>query len=424
MKIDAQQFLAAAQADQELLYKLRDLTALIRVKLGDFAFEIEVRNGALSLVHANTSAADITVSGPDTFWSQALVADPQVGYESLSVGQLYGATVEGDFERFLAPYQGALQRLFIVLRRSVAGDSPAPHAEPEPYWQTDNAVGRYVFVQNGSQKARVYYEEAGHGPVILVLQHTAGADSRQYRHMLANPDLQQRFRMIAWDLPSHGKSLPPIGSRWWEEAYRPSKTELLDWSTAIVKALQLDKPIYLGCSVGGQLALDLAAHHAEHYRAFVAVNGWYEIRSRGQYNNDIHRKPTTSTDFFASRILAATAPDAPQAAAQEVYWVYRSNFPGVYAGDNDYFMNQHDLREDGHLIDTQKTPVVVVTGEFDGSQLYPENGGAAVAKNIPGVEHIVLPGLGHFAPSDDPIRFCDAILPILDRLVQQSEQTQ
>ncbi len=422
MKINKEHFLAAACADAELAYKLRDLNALIRVKLGEFTFELTVQNGAIALSEPSGKTADITISGPDSFWERALVANPEVGYESLSVGQMHGAVVEGDFEKFLAPYQGALQRLFLVLRKAVAGDTPRRESDPEPYWETDCAVGRYVFVQNGDSKARVYYEEAGDGPVTLVLQHTAGADGRQYRHMLANPELQRRFRMIAWDLPSHGKSLPPIGSRWWEEAYRPTKAELLDWSTAIVKALGLEKPIYLGCSVGGQLALDLAAHHAEHYRAFVALNGWYEIRSRGQYNNDIHRKPTTSTDFFASRILAATAPEAPEASAQEVYWVYRSNFPGVYAGDNDYFMNQHDLREDGHLIDTSKTPVMVVTGEFDGSQLYPDNGGAAVARHIPGVEHIVLPGLGHFAPSDDPVRFCEAIIPILDRLVKQSEQ--
>ncbi|MDH4565173.1 alpha/beta fold hydrolase [Pseudomonas sp. BN414] len=421
MKINKDHFISIAQSDAELRYKLRELTALIRLALGEFTFELSVENGELSLATAAGAKADITISGPDSFWERALVAHPEVGFESLSVGQMHGVVVEGDFEQLLAPYQGALQRLFLVLRKAVADALPLPTEELEPYWETDCAIGRYVFVQSGEAKARVYYEEAGHGPITLVLQHTAGADSRQYRHMLANPELQRRFRMIAWDLPSHGKSLPPIGSRWWEEAYRPTKVELLDWSTAIVKALQLDKPIYLGCSVGGQLALDLAAHHADHYRAFVALNGWYEIRSRGHYNNDLHRKPTTSTDFFASRILAATAPGAPEASAQEVYWVYRSNFPGVYAGDNDYFMNQHDLREDGHLIDTTKTPVLVVTGEFDGSQLYPENGGAAVARHIPGVEHIVLPGLGHFAPSDDPVRFCEAIIPILDRLAQQSE---
>jgi len=152
----------------------------------------------------------------------------------------------------------------------------------------------------------------------------------------------------------------------WTQDYRPGKQELLDWSVAIAQAIGLDRPI-LGVSVGGQLALDLAAHKAAHFRAFVSINGWYELLSRGRHDNDIHRHPRTSTDYFASRILSAASPVAPEALAQEVYWVYRSNFPGVYAGDNDYFMILHDVREDGHLIDAYKTPVYALVGEYDPS---------------------------------------------------------
>lgn len=417
LKIDREAFLVALRADAELRHKLRGLSATIRMDLASECFDLLMADGVPAGIGDPTGEPQISISGPADFWRKALVPTPKVGYESLSVAGIHGVTTQGDFDRYLAPYQGALQRLFLVLRATVAGPTPRPAPDPEPYRSTDCAIGRYAFVRSGGHEARVYYEEAGNGPIPLVLQHTAGADSRQYRHVLANPDLQARFRMIAWDLPRHGKSLPPIGSRWWEQDYRPTKTEMLDWNVAIADALGLDSPIYLGCSVGGQLALDLAAHHAERFRAFVSVNGWYEILSRGRYDNDIHRRPTTSTDFFASRILAATAPQAPEAAAQEVYWVYRSNMPGVYAGDNDYFMTLHDLREDGHLIDAARIPVYVVTGEYDASELYPENGGAAVARHIPGVVHRVLPGLGHFAPSDDPVRFCEAIVPILDEIV-------
>jgi hypothetical protein len=35
--------------------------------------------------------------------------------------------------------------------------------------------------------------------------------------------MQERFTMYAYDLPYHGKSLPPIGVRWWEETYRPGR---------------------------------------------------------------------------------------------------------------------------------------------------------------------------------------------------------
>ena len=420
LAIDRNALLSAFRADRELLYKLRKLTAIVRFDLEREAFDLHVEDGVPSKIDDVHGTAPISIKAPLAFWEKALVRDPERGYESLSVGGKYGAFAEGSFHELIAPYQGAIQRLFVVLRESVAGKTPRFDCEPEPYRATDVAVGRYAFVRSGDKEARVYYEEAGDGPVTLVLQHTAGADGRQYRHMLANPELQRRFRMIAWDLPYHGRSLPPIGDRWWEGAYQPTKTDLMNWSVAICDTLGLDRPVYLGTSVGGQLALDLAAHHADRFRAFVSVNGWYEIVSRGPYDNDIHRHPLTTTDYFASRILAATAPSAPEPSSHEVYWVYRSNVPGVYAGDNDYFMNLHDLRVDGHLIDTTKTPVYVVTGEYDGSMLFPAHGGQAVAEHIPGVVFRELPELGHFAPSDDPVRFCEAIIPILDEIVALS----
>lgn len=421
--IDRPVLLSAFQSDGELVHKLRGLDASICFDLDGEAFDLKVKDGVPIAIEDCSGGAEIQIRGPRAFWDNALVREPAPGFETLSVGALHGASVEAEFRSLGAPYQGAIQRLFIVLREAMAGKTPRRGGDPEPYRATDKTVGRYVFAVNGEREARVYYEEAGDGPIPLVLQHTAGADGRQYRHMLANPDLQKRFRMIAWDLPCHGRSLPPIGSRWWEEDYCPTKEELMGWCVAICAALGLDRPIFLGTSVGGQLALDLAAHHADAFRGFVSVNGWYEIASRGGYDNDVHRHPLTSTDYFASRILAATAPGAPEASAQEVYWVYRSNFPGVYAGDNEYFMALHDLRQDGHRIDPARTPVYLLAGQYDPTMLFPKHGAQAVVDNIPGIVFHELKGLGHFAPSDDPVAFCEAVLPILDELVTKPRES-
>ena len=135
--------------------------------------------------------------------------------------------------------------------------------------------------------------------------------------------------------------------------------------------------------------------------------------------NETYRQATIPPELYVARMLAATAPEAPEASCREVAWVYGSNFDGVYAGDNDYFFDGHDLRENGHLIDPKKTPVFVLSGEYDLSMLFEGHGGQAVADHTPGVVHRVLPGLGHFAPADDPVRFCEAIIPILDEVLSQ-----
>ena len=192
----------------------------------------------------------------------------------------------------------------------------------------------------------------------------------------------------------------------------------MGWAVDITEGLGLDRPVFLGCSVGGQLALDLAVHHAHWFRAFVSLNAWSSPSpGMAAFDNSPFRDPAISTEFYCGRVLATTSPMAPEEARQETYWIYRSNAPGVYAGDNDYFMNAHDLSEDGRRIDTTRTPLFALAGEFDRSSLSADHGAPAVPTHVPGAVYRRLPGLGHFAPSDDPQRFCEAITPVLDEVL-------
>ena len=47
----------------------------------------------------------------------------------------------------------------------------------------DKAIGRYLYLTVDGIEYRVYYEESGEG-IPLLLQHKAGCDGRQYRHVL------------------------------------------------------------------------------------------------------------------------------------------------------------------------------------------------------------------------------------------------
>ena len=71
-------------------------------------------------------------------------------------------------------------------------------------------VGKYVHVSIQGEACRVYFEECGQGVPLLCL-HTAGSDGRQFRHLLCDEEITSTFRVIAFDMPWHGKSYPPIG---------------------------------------------------------------------------------------------------------------------------------------------------------------------------------------------------------------------
>jgi pimeloyl-ACP methyl ester carboxylesterase len=118
----------------------------------------------------------------------------------------------------------------------------------------DPIVGRYVYVEVEGVRNRVYFEEVGTGVPLLCL-HTAGADFRQYRHLLCDADITSRWRVISFDLPYHGRSMPPDG--WWEKEYLLTTGAYAGMVMAFVRALGLQRPVILGCSMGGPSGLSL-----------------------------------------------------------------------------------------------------------------------------------------------------------------------
>jgi hypothetical protein len=134
------------------------------------------------------------------------------------MAQTSGLKTTGDFLGVITPYQAALQRLFLFF---LENRPLARRPFVETFRDTDTAVGRYILVKANGAEARMYYGKAGTGKIPLLCQATAGADSRQYRYMLADPEIQRRFRVIAYDLPYHGRFLPPSGVRWLQQPYVP-----------------------------------------------------------------------------------------------------------------------------------------------------------------------------------------------------------
>ena len=68
-----------------------------------------------------------------------------------------------------------------------------------------------------------------------------------------------RFRVIAFDMPWHGKSSPPAG--WEDEEYRLTSRDYVGIDPRSSAALELDKPVVMGCSIGGRIVLHLAHEH-------------------------------------------------------------------------------------------------------------------------------------------------------------------
>ena len=412
-----------ANRDGAFLLNARYWTAVIGLDMETDRYEVYIRDGKVTemkRVERLVGGYDIRVGAPADAWGKLLEAVPPPRYDDIRFGGLsVGFEIEGDLVGAVGPYYGAIQDLVAILRRARSGERPnRPVADVDRLF--DAAVGRYVYIRVDGVQYRVYFEEAGSGSIPMVLQHTAGADGRQWRHVLEDGDYQRDYRMIAYDLPYHGKSLPPTGLPWWESEYRLTKDFLIKTVVAISDALELDRPVYMGCSIGGHLAPDLALAHPDKFRAVIGINAGLATKLSGNTETEESwYHPRVSNDWKAAAMLGNTAPTSPEAYRRETTWIYSQGAPPALKGDVFYYSRGHDLTaEQAAQIDTSQVDVYLLTGEYD--PLAGAEGTARLAACIPGCHFEVIPGLGHFGPSENPEDFKPVLLSTLQTIAKES----
>ncbi len=270
--------------------------------------------------------------------------------------------------------------------------------------------GSYVYLTLDGEEYRVYYEEAGEG-VPVIMQHTAGSDGRQWRHLLEDPELAVNYRLIAVDLPYHGKSLPPTSVEWWTREYKLTQDFFTSFHKAFAEAIGAERPIYMGCSMGGHLAPDLAYAFPGFYRAVIGVEAALDSHGIERIMPWFHY-PRANNDSKPALMYTLCSPTSPESFKRETVWTYSQGAPPVFKGDLNYYLLEHDVNETAKDIDTAKTKVFVLNGEYDWSAP-PPKGEALVAK-IPGAVHVPMRGLGHFPMSEDPASFKRYIVPVLE----------
>lgn len=260
-------------------------------------------------------------------------------------------------------------------------------------------TGRYVTVTVEGAPRRIYFEEAGRGRPVLCL-HTAGADTRQWRHLMNDAEVTKDYRLIAFDMPWHGKSLPPEGFE--TQEYLLTTEAYVATVLAVADALELDRPVLAGCSMGGRIALQLAALHPEKFSGFIAIEAsdfqpaWYDI-------DWFHRPDAHGGEMGAALVSANISPYAPNAERWNTLWMFMSSGPGVFRGDLSFYTRDESLIGRLARIDTARTPVHLIVGAYD-LTCTPEDARRTAAA-IPGATLAVMDELGHFPMSEHPEGF-------------------
>lgn len=401
----------AANADAHLVRAGANVSMDILVGVGDDEYIVAIDEGCVASVHPKAVALEsgvFAVRAAADVWEEHWRAMPKRDYHDLfSMISAGLARVDGDLRPLmqnLLYFKGLLEA---PRAKAEAPEYPAPPAVGEGF---EPMLGRYFTLDVEGRDHRIYVEEAGQG-IPLVCLHTAGSDGRQFRHLMCDPAITDHYRVIAFDMPWHGKSNPPAG--WQEETYQLTTDGYKKAIRAFCAAMELDRPVIMGCSMGGRVVLHLALDHAEEFRAVIALEG--ADRLKPYYDTGWLNRP----DVHGGRVCAGfvsgqVAPQSPDEYRWETLWHYMQSGPGIFGGDLYFYWQDGHFDDRSHQIDTGKCPVYLLSGEYD-SSCTPERSEATHAR-IKGSKLNVMQGIGHFPMSENPGLFRTHILPVLDEI--------
>ena len=399
-------------ADDDLVRRGRFLSTTFLIEIGDTGYLVKIIEGRVVSVTPGpfvTPNYSFALRAPRDEWELFWTALPPPGHHDIFALFKRGKLViEGD----LHPLMANLLYIKDVLAspRKLAGASGGSRAAaPTGKPRFEPIVGRYLNLELLGRPHRLYVEEAGKGIPLLCL-HTAGSDGRQYRGLLNDSRITDHFRVIVFDMPWHGKSSPPEGYQ--SEEYRLTSRDYVRMILEIADALELDRPVVMGCSIGGRIVLYLAHQHGKRFRAIIGletaahVAPYYDV-------NWLHRGDVHGGEVSAGVVSGLAAPTAPDKERWETLWHYLQSGPGVFKGDLHFYKVDGDIRDKVDQIDGRTTPLYLLTGEYDYSCT--TEGTLDVAKRT-GAEAVIMKGLGHFPMSEDPPKFISYLLPVLEKI--------
>lgn len=262
---------------------------------------------------------------------------------------------------------------------------------------TESITGHYIDVEG----TRTFFDSVGEGqPIVCV--HTAGANSLEYAYLL--PLLAEAgFRGIALDLPGRGRTYP----RDWQVTR--TIHDHAEFVHAFVRTLELDKPIVLGCSIGGDVVLDYVAHHHEETAAGIAMEGAARTPTFPLPAEFMQPASCPGWQDIMERVSGASLNrECPPEKVEELRWMHR-NAQVSAVGDLEGWAT-HDIR--GQLGDVS-CPVLVVKGAED--FWLPEELVNETGAELPDGEVVILDGIGHYPMFEDPKRVADLVDDFLTR---------
>jgi pimeloyl-ACP methyl ester carboxylesterase len=258
-----------------------------------------------------------------------------------------------------------------------------------------------VFANSG--RARIAYDVTGGGEGADVLLIHAGVnDRRSWRRVIAR--LGSRYRCLAFDMRRYGETMYEREDGW------STVTDAL----AVLDAEGMARPVVVGCSAGGEAAIDLALAHPGRVAGLcligTAVRGApYPEVTEGREGALTAQLEATEDYDEANRLIAWLWLDGPRADEGRVKGAARELFLEM----NDRAMHAPDPGAEAELPDAWPrlgeiaVPTLALVGRLDAERITAIN--PPLAELIPGARLQWLEGVAHVPHLEGDPATLDAI---------------
>ncbi|MFJ9855101.1 alpha/beta fold hydrolase [Streptomyces sp. NPDC101150] len=250
----------------------------------------------------------------------------------------------------------------------------------------------------------LYYEDEGTGPALLFL-HGWGTSGRTWGAQL--PDFTPDHRVVTVDWRGCGRSARPVRGN--------TTADVVTDLVALIGALQLDRPVVIGSSIGGVFATELGLRRPELIGGVIPVGApgyWPTTETQADLVADLRRdRAGTCAGWVPTWYAPGTSPAL-------IDWTIRQILDsGVYIDEHQATAGGYDPRP--ALPDLQ-VPIHYLHGELD---LIPVEVPRTCAALTPGAGVTVITGSGHMPHQECPDAFNSALRTALAQLAPTARAT-
>lgn len=281
-------------------------------------------------------------------------------------------------------------RFCIALLAMLTAVARLPAQAPAP------GPGKFLDVDG----SKIYYEECGAGPQVVVLIHDGIAHSVVWDAVW--PEFCKQFHAIRYDRRGYGRS--PATTRWYYET---------DDLQALLRALQVKRAALVGSSHGGEIAINFTLEHPSMVEQLVlvgAVVGGYgfsdQFFDRGIKNSAPYDKKDVAglvANWANDKYLLA----ADHNDAKKKLWEILTASPQDLTHDD----MARPARPAVERLNEIRVPTLILVGDQDIPDVHAHAG--VIENGIPHSRRVVVEDAGHLMYLEKPEQFSRLVINFL-----------